>query len=108
MPKKPSRFPSSQITLLERSRLEVTEYLSRRFRLLFKAFNENEIEQVEKGIENALSKAFKDAEKFEEGDGENRKSHEYASRSSGVEAQSLHVFGPASRYNRPPVFSKRG
>ena len=96
------------MSLLERSRLAIMQYLSKRFRLLFGALDEKEIDQLEGEIEDALYKTFQDSKKFEEAEKENRKPHEYASRSSGVEAQFLHVHGPGSKYNRPPLLSKRG
>jgi len=108
MPQKPPRYTGYTISLLERSRLAIMQYLSKRFRLLFEALDEKEVDRLEGEIEDALYKAFCDSKKFEEAEKENRKPHEYASRSSGVEAQSLHVFGRAAKYNRPPVFSKRG
>lgn len=108
MPQKPPRYTGYTMSLLERSRLAIMQYLSKRFRLLFGALDEKEIDQLEGEIEDALYKAFQDSKKFEEAEKENRKPHEYASRSSGVEAQFLHVHGPGSKYNRPPLLSKRG
>ncbi|MFA6008302.1 MAG: hypothetical protein WC784_06740 [Candidatus Shapirobacteria bacterium] len=108
MPQKPPRYTGYTMSLLERSRLAIMQYLSNRFRLLFKSLDEKEVDRLEGEIEDALYKAFQDSKKFEEAEKENRKPHEYASRSSGVEAQSLHVYGSASKYNRLPVLSKRG
>jgi len=107
MPKRAARYNGDKMCLLERSRLAVMQYLARRFRPLFKALNEKEIDQLEMDVEDVLYAAFQDSKKFEETEG-NRKSHEYTSRSSGVEAQFLHVHGPGSKYNLPPLLGKRG
>lgn len=108
MPQKPPRYTGYTMSLLERSRLAIMQYLSKRFRPLFKALDDKEIDQLEMDVEDALYAAFQDSKKFEEAEKENRRPHEYASRSCGTEAQFLHVYGPASKYNRPPLLSKRG
>lgn len=108
MPKTILRYGQCNPTIIERLRFNVMEYLSKRFRLLFGALDGKEIDRLEGEIEDALYKAFQDSKKFEEAEKENRKPHEYASRSSGVEAQFLHVHGPGSVCNRPPLLGKRG
>jgi len=102
------RYGESVPTILERSRFAVMEFLARRFKLLFKAFTNEELKQVETGIENALYEAFQDSKRFQEAEKENRKPHEFSSRSSGTESQLLRVHGPGAKFNRPPLLSKRG
>lgn len=108
MPKTILRYGQCTPTIIERLRFSVMEYLSKRFRPLFKSLDEKEMDRLEREIEDALYLAFQDSKKFEEAEKENRKPHEYASRSIGVEAQFLHVHGPGTKYNRPPLLSKQG
>ena len=82
MPKRAARYYGDRMSGLERSRVAVMEFLAAKFPFLLKALDEDEIHELEMGVEDVLFKS--------------------------VEAQSLHVFGRAAKYNRPPLLGKRG